>query len=54
MGLKFSMRNRLLMKFFALFCASFIAGVMFLHSTIRMNTSVVSDIWWRTLFVLHY
>ena len=41
------MRNRLLMKFFALFCASFIAGVLFLHSTIRLNASVV-----RKLFLV--
>lgn len=45
------MRNRLLMKFFALFCASFVAGVLFLHSTIRLNTSVVSNLsLGRTLF----
>ena len=46
MALSFPLRmeNRLLVKFFALFCASFIAGVIFLHSTTRLKTSVVSGV----------
>jgi len=43
LGVHVGMRNRLLVKFFALFCASFIAGVVFLHSTTRLKTPVVSD-----------
>lgn len=34
--------SRLLVKFFALFCVSFIIGVIFLHSTTQFKTSVVS------------
>lgn len=38
------MENRLLMSFFVWFCVSFIAGVLFLHSTVKLNGSVVSGV----------